>query len=318
MKILITGFAGFVSRHFMHLLANNNEQYQIVGLDRNIVSADVVHHENIKCISIQTTLQNKNELLEILQKYSPDYILHLASASSVHYSWQHPSEVFINNNSVFLTLLDAVRESGKKIRILSTGTSEVYGISANENPLIKETAAINPANPYAASKASQEIMAKIYVDGFGLDIIQTRSFTHFGPFQKDSFVLAKFAKQLTLIKKKKQEPVLAIGNIDLIRDLTDVRDIVNAYNLLLKDGKQGEIYNVCSGKGISLRTALEAMIKQLSVDVELKTDESLLRKGDIKSIIGSNEKIKTDTGWQPEIPFEKSIADLLDYWDKQL
>ena len=318
MKILITGFAGFVSRYFLNHLSEREGEYEILGLDRNDITIDTNRHKNISCKSLKTDVKDKAALLKILQNFSPGYILHLASASSVSYSWQHPAEVFINNNSTFLAILDAVKEYGKPVRILSTGTSEVYGRYANTNEPLKETTAIHPANPYAASKAAQEMMAKIYADSFDLDIIQTRSFTHFGPFQKDTFVLAKFAKQLTLIKKKTQEPILSVGNIDLIRDLTDVKDVANAYNLLLKNGKQGEIYNVCSGKGVSLRTALNEMVKQLAVDVELKIDESLLRKGEIRSIVGNNEKIKNDTGWQPEIPLEKSINDLLNYWDKQV
>ncbi|MEP6683076.1 MAG: GDP-mannose 4,6-dehydratase [Parafilimonas sp.] len=317
MKILITGFAGFASRHFLNLLSKKEEGCEILGLDRNDITFDIKRYKNINCKTIQTDIKDKVALLKVLQNFSPDYILHLASASSVHYSWQHPSEVFLNNNSIFLALLDAAKEYEKAVRILSTGTSDVYGVSATEKEPLKETTAIHPANPYAVSKASQEMIAKIYVDNFSLDIIQTRSFTHFGAYQKDNFVLAKFAKELQLIKKDKQPPVLTTGNIDVIRDLTDVRDIVNAYYLLLKNGKTGEIYNVCSGKGRSLRNALEEMQNQLSMHVDLKLDETLLRKGEIQSIVGNNEMIKADTGWQPEITFEKSIADLLDYWDRQ-
>jgi len=318
MKILITGFAGFVSKHFLNLLEAKKEDSLVIGLDRNDVHLDKIKFKNISLEIIKSDLKDKDLIKKTISKYSPDYILHLASASSVYYSWQHPSEIFINNNFTFLTILDAVRESEKQVRILSTGTADIYGISADENLLIKETAIIHPSNPYAVSKASQEMMAKIYAGSFDLDIIQTRSFTHFGPFQKDNFVLAKFAKQLTLIKKGLLPPVLTIGNVNLIRDLTDVRDVVKAYELLLLKGKKGEIYNVCSGVGRTLRGALELMQQQLSINVELKLDESLLRKGEIQSVIGSNEKIKTDTGWQPEISFEKSITDLLDYWDKQV
>jgi GDP-4-dehydro-6-deoxy-D-mannose reductase len=318
MKILITGFAGFVSRHFLNLLSKKEDECEIIGLDRNDIALDTKRYRSINCKSIKTDLKDQAALLKILQNFSPDYILHLASASSVRYSWQHPAEVFLNNNSIFLALLDAAKEYGKPVRILSTGTSDVYGTSANAKEPLKETTAIHPPNPYAASKASQEIISKIYTDSFGLDIIQTRSFTHFGAYQKDNFVLAKFAKELTLIKEGKQPPVLTTGNIDVIRDLTDVRDIANAYYLLLKKGNNGEIYNVCSGEGRTLRSVLKEMQNQLAVNVELKLDESLLRKGEIDSIIGNNEKIKADTGWQPEISFEKSIADLLAYWDKQV
>ena len=317
MKILITGFAGFVSRHFLNFLAALNENFFVIGLDRNKIHFDTNQYENITCEFVQSDLKDKEAPLKILQTFAPEYILHLASVSSVSYSWQHPAEVFTNNNTIFLNLLEAAKEYGKTIRILSTGTADVYGITANEKPAIQETDAIHPANPYAAGKASQEMIAKIYADSFGLNIIQTRSFPHFGAYQKENFVLAKFAKALTQIKKNKQAPELITGNIDVVRDLTDVRDVAKAYYLLLQHGKS-EIYNVCSGKGRRLRDALNEMQQQLSINVELKLDESLLRKGEILSIIGSNEKIKSDTGWHPEIPFEKSIAELLEYWNEQL
>lgn len=316
MKILITGFAGFVSRHFLNLLSSKDENSFVIGLDRNKINFDTHLYKNITCEFVQTDLKDKDALLKILQTFTPDYILHLASASSVSYSWHHPAEVFTNNNTIFLNLLEAAKEYGKTIRILSTGTADVYGITANEKSAIEETDAIHPANPYAAGKASQEMIAKIYADSFGIDIIQTRSFPHFGAYQKENFVLAKFAKALTLIKNNKQSPELITGNIDVIRDLTDVRDVAQAYYLLLKHGTKGELYNVCSGKGRSLRDALKEMQKQLSINVELKLDELLLRKGEIQSITGSNKKIHDDTGWQPTISFEQSIADLLEYWGK--
>lgn len=317
MKVLITGFAGFVSRHFLNLLSLKDEESFVIGLDRNKINFDINNYKNVSCEFVQSDLKDKDALLKIFQTYTPEYILHLASSSSVSYSWQHPAEVFTNNNTIFLNLLEAIKEYGNDIRILSTGTADVYGITANEKPAIEETDAIYPANPYAAGKASQEMIAKIYTDSFGADIIQTRSFPHFGAYQKENFVLAKFAKSLTQIKKNKQSPELITGNIDVIRDLTDVRDVVQGYYLLLKHGKR-EIYNVCSGKGRSLRDALNEMQKQLSINVELKLDESLLRKGEIQSIIGSNKKINADTGWQPEISFEQSIADLLQYWEAQV
>lgn len=317
MKILITGVAGFVSKHFLNLLSSKNEDSLVIGIDRNDTSLETGFLKHIKINCIKSDLKDKESLKKIIDDFHPEFILHLASSSSVFYSWQHPSEVFINNNSIFLAILDAARESGRNIRILSTGTSDVYGISANTNPHIKENASLHPANPYAASKASQELIAKVYADSFGLDIIQTRSFTHFGPYQKENFVLAKFAKQLTLIKKGLQPPLLTTGNLDIIRDISDVRDVVTAYEQLLKKGKCGEIYNVCSGKGIRLRDVLLLMQKKLNVDVEIRQDESLFRKGDIQSIIGDNKKIFNDTGWQPNITIEKSIEDLLDYWDEQ-
>ncbi len=147
MKILITGFAGFVSRHFLDLLSVKDENSMVIGLDRNEPACDIKQYTNIKCETIKTDLKDKNVLLNILQTFSPEYILHLASASSVYYSWQHPSEVFLNNNIIFLNLLDAVKEYGKDVRILSTGTADVYGISAIKNSPINETISLHPSNP---------------------------------------------------------------------------------------------------------------------------------------------------------------------------
>ena len=298
------------------MLNSNNKGAEVYGLYRNEISVSQADIPNIKFISSTANLADKNRLKEIVQSFQPGYILHLASASSVQYSWQYPSESFLNNNSIFLSLLDAVRESGINCRILSTGSSDVYGISANQYSSITEEAPLNPASPYAASKAAQEMMGKIYADSLGLDIVQTRSFTHFGPYQKDNFVLAKFAKHLVQVKKGEQNPQLTTGNIDVIRDMTDVRDTVTAYYQLLKSGKPGTTYNVCSGTGRSLRSVIEMMCMQLGIEIELKLDKSLLRSGEILSITGSNEKIKKDTGWQPQIAFERAIADLLAYWSK--
>ena len=314
-KILITGFAGFVARHFTLFLSQQNQAAQVIGLDRNEPQYNFASLPDIHCNFSKTNLTDKNALLDVIKSFKPDYILHLASASSVQYSWQYPAECFLNNNGIFLALLDAVKESGIQCRILSTGSSDVYGLSANNFAQITEDALLNPLSPYAAAKASQEMLAKIYTESFGLDIIQTRSFTHFGPYQKENFVLAKFAKHFTQIKKGQQKPELVTGNIDVIRDMTDVRDVVKAYHDLFKQGQSGEIYNVCSGTGRSLRSVIELMEKQTGIQVELSLDKNLLRSGEILSIIGSNEKIKKETGWQPQIPFENSIADLLTYWE---
>src|SRR5438309_7305313 len=172
MKLLITGFAGFVSRHFLNLLSEQDESFEIVGIDRNVPVFDFNQFNNVTCKVIQTDLKDSDLIFDIIKSFSPDYILHLAAASSVQYSWQHPAASFLNNNAIFFALLDEVKRSGENIRVLSTGSSDVYGSSANKNPVLTEDCLTDPANPYAASKASQEMIAKIYTNSFGLDIIQ--------------------------------------------------------------------------------------------------------------------------------------------------
>jgi GDP-4-dehydro-6-deoxy-D-mannose reductase len=174
-----------------------------------------------------------------------------------------------------------------------------------------------PLNPYAVARVSQEMISKVYVDGYGLDIIMTRSFNNIGPFQKEIFVVSSFARQLVEIKKNgNSSSELVTGDTSIVRDFMDVRDVAVAYDLLLKKGKPGEIYNVCSGKGTSLNDIIGIMAKILDLKIHIRINEKLVRPSDNKIIIGSNEKIMRETGWHKVIPLEKCLRDIIDYWQK--
>jgi GDP-4-dehydro-6-deoxy-D-mannose reductase len=175
---------------------------------------------------------------------------------------------------------------------------------------------LNPINPYAVARVSQELISKIYIDGYGLDIVMTRSFNHIGPQQKDIFVVSSSVKQMVRMKKKNiHKGVLRAGNLKIVRDFLDVRDVVRAYYLLLQKGKKGEIYNVCSGKGVSLKELVNYIADYLKIKVEFRVDQSLIRPNDNPIIIGNNNKIKNALGWHPLIPLKKSIVDICDYWE---
>ena len=164
-----------------------------------------------------------------------------------------------------------------------------------------------PVSPYAVARVSQEMISKVYVDGYGLDIIMTRSFNHIGPFQKDIFVISSFARQLVEIKRNGSDSgKLITGDTSIVRDFTDVRDVVAAYDLLLKKGRTGEISNVCSGRGTSLRDAIDIMAGILDLRIQTQVNEKLVRPSDNRVIIGSNEKIKKEVGWRSSIPLEQS------------
>ena len=222
---------------------------------------------------------------------------------------------FLFLTTIFLNLVELVRISNNNCRILSVGSSEEYGdVAENDLPLTEEHP-LKPLSSYAVARVSQEMLSKIYADGFALDIIMTRSFNHIGPGQKDIFVISSFAKQLVQLSKNiESKATLTTGNLSVIRDFLDVRDVVKAYYLLLKKGRSGEVYNICSGNGILLSDIISKMSEILNLSIETKINPDLIRPNENKKIIGSYQKIKNELGWQPEIPLNKSLEDIIRYW----
>jgi len=320
-KYLITGFSGFVSKHFIQYLEHQKIPSFILGLDLTEPDFRIASEsfKYIKCEFIKIDLLDKEKIKNIIFQFSPEYILHLASFSSVAFSWKEPLLSFQNNTNIFLNLLETIREFNLKTRVLSIGSSEEYGdISEDQLPLREETP-LNPISPYAVARVSQELLSKIYVNAFGLDIVLTRSFNHIGPGQKEIFVVSSFVKQLVEIKLNGlTQGELTTGDVNIIRDFLDVRDVVAAYYNLLKKGKRGEIYNVCSGHGITLEEVIQKIAILLKIKVTIKPCNSLIRPNDNKIIIGSNLKINKELGWQAEYSIERSLIDLIDYWELQL
>ena len=320
-RYLITGFSGFVSYYFLkHLDEAAEGKIEVLGLDLNkpLNFEQDYNFNNLVIRFIPINLLDYNSLEIALSSFSPDYILHLAAFSSVGASWKKPVESFANNTNIFLNLVEAVRKNNIKCRILSVGSSEEYGnVSEKDVPLSEER---NPAplSPYAIARVSQEMMSKCYVDSFAQDIVMTRSFNHIGPRQKDVFVIPSFVKQLVYgFMDGNKEILMHTGDVSIIRDFTDVRDVVRAYDFLIKNGKSGEIYNVCSGKGHSLNDIISIVAGKLGVKVQIKKDESLVRPKDNMVIVGDNKKISNHVCWKPQIPLGKTLDDMIEYWKKQ-
>jgi len=316
-KYLITGYSGFVGRHFLDYLDRNSVHASIKGLDirKPEFSRDSYRNIRLDCETIDLLDQDRVE--RIIFDFQPDYILHLASYSSVAFSWKEPILSFRNNMNIYLNLLESVRKLNLPMRILSIGSSEEYG-NADETRLpLTEAHIPMPVSPYAVARVSQEMISRVYVNGYGLDIIMTRSFNHIGPFQRDVFVISSFARQLVEIKENgNSSGKLVTGDTSIVRDFTDVRDVVAAYDLLLKTGRTGEIYNVCSGRGTALREIIDIMAGILDLRIHTQVNEKLVRPSDNRIIIGSNEKIKREVGWHNAIPLEQSLKDIIDYWQK--
>lgn len=318
-KILITGFNGFVSGHFINYLEKNNIKSEIFGIDINKSEMDYSIFENVITSFVQLDLLERDSLENIIYNFQPNYILHLASYSSVGFSWKNPSLSFRNNINIFLNLMEVVREVNPYCRILSVGSSEGYGNVTRDKIPLKEEYPLNPVSPYAVARVSQEQLSKVYCDGYGLDVVMTRSFNHIGPGQKDIFVISSFAKQLVEIKKGlKKDKKLVTGDITVIRDFLDVRDVVDAYSKLFAHGVKGEVYNICSGKGISLHEVIDIMCSILDIQINLETDSNLIRPNDNNIIIGTNEKLKAATGWEQKIELKKSLEDIISYWEQKI
>ena len=315
MRIIITGFSGFVSEHFINYLETNKIKTEILGIDINLPDFDYSIYNFSRVRFEQVDLLNTGILENIIYTFQPEYILHLASYSSVGFSWKNPSLSFRNNINIFLNLMEIVREVSPGCRVLSVGSSEEYGNVDEKILPLREEYPLAPVSPYAVARVSQEQLSKVYCDGYGLDVVMTRSFNHMGPGQKDIFVVSSFAKQLVEIKKGlKQDAKLITGDISVVRDFLDVRDVVDAYYRLLINGTCGEVYNICSGNGISLQSLILKMCELLDVEVKLETDSNLVRPNDNRIIVGSNEKLKKETEWNQLITLHDSISDILNYW----
>jgi GDP-4-dehydro-6-deoxy-D-mannose reductase len=312
-RYLITGFSGFVSRYFLELLAGNGDAVEVLGVDLN-PPREMLSSSGMKVSFQKLDLGDPGATRALLEAFKPSRILHLAAASSVAYSWENPVQAFLNNTNIYLNLIDSLRKLKIPCRVLSVGSSEVYGDVTNRDLPLMEERKLNPVSPYAAARVAQEHLSRVYVNGYGLDIVMTRSFNHIGPRQTDRFVVPSFAKQLVGIAKSGQPGRLTTGDLSIVRDFLDVRDVVRAYHLLFEKGKAGEVYNVSGGVGISLKEVVARMCDLLGVDPEVTTDPHLVRPSDNHIIIGDASRIHRDTGWKPEVSFEKCLEDLVNYW----
>jgi GDP-4-dehydro-6-deoxy-D-mannose reductase len=313
-KYLITGCSGFVAKHFIDLLINKGVHAEIIGVDILEPDFDLKKSKYVKFKFIKMNLQDIKSMSLLIKRFSPDYILHLASLSSVAMSWEKPVFSFINNTNIYLNLLESIKKLKKTPRLLSVGSSEEYGIVSKNDLPVPEDCVLNPNSPYAVARVSQEMLSKLYVRAYGCDIIMTRSFNHLGPGQRSSFAVPSFITQLIEIEEKSKKCGLKVGNIDVIRDYVDVRDVVRAYYLLFEKGVSGEIYNICSGSGISLREIITKIAKFLNVKAKITFDKTLFRPSDNPIMIGNPSKIKSAVGWCSEINIDKSIDDCIEYY----
>lgn len=308
MKALIVGGAGFVGNYLMdHLLHDLKWSISITKLKH-----EVVEREKVSIYDLN--IMDSNAVYDLLNEIKPDCIFHLAAQSSVSLSWENPGLTIDVNIKGSINLLDAVRRLNYKPRILLIGSGEEYGQIYPQEIPVKEDNVIRPLNIYAITKACQSMIGKLYADAHKMDVIIARAFNHIGPKQSPMFVVADFCKQVAEIEKGLFDPVIKVGNLNAARDFTDVRDVVRAYSLLIQTGKPGEIYNVGSGKAISINEILHKVLSLATCPISIQVDEKKIRPLDTPIVKSDITKLVTCTGWSPKIPLEQTLSDTLNYW----
>ena len=313
---LITGGTGFAGSHLIEYLLN--QQLVNPELLHTTYYSDIPDYlahqlpaQNFHKIDL-TSIQATNQLLALIQ---PKFIYHLAAFASVGNSFEKSRQAVLNNISLQVNLLEAIQNQVHQARLLLIGSAESYGISQPDELPIKEDHPFRPVNPYGVSKLAQEMLGYAYAQSWQLDIVRVRPFNHIGERQTADFAIPSFAKQIVAIERGHQ-PTLKVGNLDAIRDFTDVKDMVKAYQLLVATGISGEVYNIGSGQGKTMKEVVELLCSLSTVSIHVEVDQSKLRPLDIPVVIANNERVR-QLGWQPTISLLSSLQRVLEYWRAQ-
>ncbi|MDX1503722.1 MAG: GDP-mannose 4,6-dehydratase [Thermoanaerobaculia bacterium] len=318
MRALITGITGFAGSHLAEYLLAEQPQVEVWGTRRWRSRMDNVHHLVDRVELREADLRDAAAVHKLLAEARPDLIFHLAAQSFVPTSWVGPAETLSTNIEGQVHIFESIRALGLDPVVQIACSSEEYGLVHRDEVPITEDNPLRPLSPYAVSKVAQDLLGYQYFRSYGLKAIRTRGFNHTGPRRGEVFVTSNFARQLVAIELGLQEPVIEVGNLDAVRDFTDVRDTVRAYWLAATRGEAGEAYNIATGHGITIRDLLARLVELSDAEPEIRVDPARLRPSDVEILIGDASKLKAATGWEPRVPLEKTLADLLAYWRETL
>ncbi len=294
MRSLITGGRGFVGSWLADHLRELGDE--VVAIDREVEITD------------------PTALLGAMSAAAPDAVYHLAALTHVGQSWEEPLQVLEVNIMGTAAVLAAARQCGTDPRVLVTSSAEVYGAVTDPGLLpLSETSPTAPLTPYAASKLAAEAVVDQAYLGHGQHVITVRPFNHIGPGQTPNFAVPALAKRIVEADRR-GSPTIPVGNLSARRDFTDVRDVVRAYRLLVEAGRPGEVYNVCSGRDVSIREIADGLLKLAGTTLEFETDPTLVRPVEVPVLRGDPTRLVDATGWKPEVPLDQTLADVLAYW----
>ena len=314
--ILVTGASGFAGSHLLEALAV--EDVDVAAWSRpgeRIPALVFPQAARVRIRWDEVDVLDPAAVDAAARRARPDEVYHLAGAAHLGQSWAAVERVLAVNVRGTHHLLEALRRHGGKPHLVIPSSAAVYRPTAAP---LDESMPLGPASPYGLSKLAQERLALRAWQEDGLPVVVARAFNHVGPRQSPDFVASSFARQLAAIEAGNAPPALRVGNLDPRRDLTDVRDTVRAYVALARRGTPGLVYNVCSGRAVSIRELLDLMLARSGARVRLEEDAALLRPSDAPVVIGSAARIRAGTGWEPVVSLEQSVTDLLDDWRRRL
>jgi GDP-4-dehydro-6-deoxy-D-mannose reductase len=315
MRALITGINGFVGGHLAeYVLANTEWEVWGVALESSLQLPTL--QERVQCIKLD--LCDYPLVAEALAKMQPQVIFHLAGQPFVPESFRNPARTFHININAQLNILLALIEHRINARVLAVGSYEEYGHIQPEDLPIDEATPLRPANPYGVSKVAQDMLAYQYYLSHKLDVVRVRPFNHIGPRQNDRFVASSFARQIASIEHSRQPAVIHVGNLNAQRDFTDVRDMVRAYILAVESGEAGQVYNIGSGTPVKIADLLNTLLAHSSVPIDVQQDPERMRPVDIPQVVCDSRRFQAHTGWEPLIPFEQTLQDILDDWRSRM
>jgi GDP-4-dehydro-6-deoxy-D-mannose reductase len=308
-KVLITGIEGFVGQHLADYLTNHS--YQISGIFFAEPEKKVgrLYHCDIRDYPL---------LLKIFKEDKPEAIFHLAAQSSVSQAEKNLTETFAINTQGTLNILEAVRTVGINTRMIYVSSCEVYGLTANLTHQLTELSQTNSVSFYALSKLMAEQVCQYYYKQYKLETIILRPFSHTGPGQSENFIFPKIARRIAEIEYGIGKANIIIGNLDVVRDYTDISDIIKAYHQVLEKCEAGEIYNITSGKSYSIRNGVDFLLSLSKKKIEVRVSENLKRANDIPLLTGNADKFVNLTGWKPKLDFYTTLTNLLNYYRMKL
>ena len=317
-KVLITGVTGFAGSFLAEHLSNNTDD-ELVGTcltDNNLSNISAVK-DKIKLVKVDLT--DSQAVDRLISDTMPEHIYHLAALPSPADSFKDPQKYMTNNINAQVCILEAVKKSNlTNSRVLVVASAEVYGLVKPEDIPIDEDTPLRPVSPYGVSKIAQDFLGLQYFLAHGIKVVRVRPFGHVGPRLSDQFAASAFAKKIAEIEKGKREPILNVGNLNAKRDLTDVRDIVQGYQMLLEKGVPGDVYNLGSGVSHPIKEILDTLLSFSTIKIRVEVDRTLFRPNDIPELRCDNSKMRSLTGWEAKVPLKTSLKDTLDYWREMM